>query len=67
MIVVDTNVTAELMKPAPSPVVVGWVRGHNATELYTTSITLAEISYSIQRLPEFADPHSGRRAIDGRQ
>lgn len=52
MIVVDTNVTSELMKPAPSPVVVGWVRGHNATELYTTSITLAEISYGIGRLPD---------------
>ena len=52
MIVVDTNVTSELMKPAPSPVVVGWVRGHNTTELYTTSITLAEISYGIQRLPD---------------
>ena len=49
MIVVDTNVVAELMRPSPSPVVVGWVRG-NERELYTTSITLAEIRSGIERL-----------------
>ncbi len=52
MIVVDTNVASELMKPAPSPVVAAWVRARSATELYTTSITLAEIGYGIQRLPD---------------
>jgi predicted nucleic acid-binding protein len=52
VIVLDTNVTSELMKPAPSATVAGWVRGHSATELYTTSITLAEIDYGIQRLPD---------------
>lgn len=52
MIIVDTNVTSELMKPAPAPAVVGWVRGHDPTELYTTSITLAEITYGIQRLQD---------------
>lgn len=51
MIVIDTNVTSKLMKPAPSPVGRKVVRGRDATELYTTSITLAEISYGIQRLP----------------
>jgi len=50
MIVVDTNVTSELMKPAPSPAVVDWVRDHGAADLYTTSITLAEIGYGIERL-----------------
>ena len=53
MIVVDTNVVSELMRPSPSPVVVGWVR-HNESELYTTSVTLAEIRYGIERL---ADGH----------
>lgn len=51
MIVVDTNVTSELMRPAPSPIVEAWVRRHSASELYTTSITLAEIRYGIERLP----------------
>jgi predicted nucleic acid-binding protein len=51
MIVVDTNVVSELMRPSPSAMVVGWVRG-NERELYTTSITLAEIYYGIERLPD---------------
>src|SRR6266571_3179079 len=50
MIVVDTNVVSELMGPSPSPVVAAWVR-RNERELYTTSITLAEIRYGIERLP----------------
>jgi predicted nucleic acid-binding protein len=51
MIVVDSNVVSELMRPSPSAVVVGWVR-HNEPELYTTSITLAEIGYGIERLAD---------------
>jgi len=51
VIVLDTNVTSELMKSAPSAKVAAWVRGHSATELYTTSVTLAEIDYGILRLP----------------
>jgi predicted nucleic acid-binding protein len=52
VIVVDTNVVSELMRSAPSPVVAAWVRAQNASELYTTSITLAEIRYGIERLPD---------------
>jgi predicted nucleic acid-binding protein len=51
MIVLDTNVASELMRPCPDPVVQNWVRTHRASELYTTSITLAEIRYGIERLP----------------
>ena len=51
MIVVDTNVVSELMRPSPEPTVRGWVRSHKGHELYTTSITLAEIRYGIERLP----------------
>ena len=52
MIVLDTNVTSELMKPAPSADVVRWVREQSTADLYTTSITLAEIGYGIQRLTD---------------
>lgn len=50
MIVVDTNVISELMRPSPSSSVVAWVRAHNKRELYTTAVTLAEIRYGIERL-----------------
>lgn len=50
MNIVDTNVVSELMRPVPSLALATWVRSHGATELYTTSITLAEILYGIERL-----------------
>jgi len=52
MIILDTNVVSELMKPSPSPAVTEWVRARTGSELYTTSITLAEILYGIARLPD---------------
>ena len=50
MIILDTNVLAELMRPAPSPRVVAWVAKQPATELFTTSITEAEVFYGIELL-----------------
>lgn len=52
MIVLDTNVVSELMRASPSAVVVGWVRRHRPDELATTAITMAELQYGIERLPE---------------
>jgi predicted nucleic acid-binding protein len=54
MIVVDTDVASELMRPAPEARVVAWVRAQDANALYTTSITVAEIAYGIERLPDGA-------------
>jgi predicted nucleic acid-binding protein len=50
MIILDTNVLSELMRPEPSPGVVAWVARQSATELCTTSITEAEILYGIELL-----------------
>jgi predicted nucleic acid-binding protein len=52
MIVVDTNVVSELMRPSPERAVQEWVRSHRGRELCTTAITVAEILYGIERLPE---------------
>ena len=51
MIVLDTNVVSELMKPAPAKKVIDWVASKAATSLYITSITQAEILYGILLLP----------------
>ena len=51
MIILDTNVLSELMKPKPSAEVTAWVRKQPATDLFTTSITEAEIFYGIELLP----------------
>ena len=50
MTILDTNVLSELMRPKPSSRVVAWVAKQPATELFTTSITEAEIYYGIELL-----------------
>lgn len=51
MIVVDTNVIAELMRPEPHDAVVRWSLAQAASDLYTTAISVAEVLYGIERLP----------------
>ncbi len=55
MIVVDTDVASELMRPSPAVAVRDWVHSQDGRDLCTTAITVAEIRYGIERLP------SGRR------
>jgi predicted nucleic acid-binding protein len=50
MTILDTNVLSELMRPIPSSRVVAWVAKQPTTELFTTSITEAEIFYGIELL-----------------
>jgi predicted nucleic acid-binding protein len=52
MIILDTNVVSELMRPEPAPHVASWVRSRDRRELFTSAITLAEIRYGIARLPD---------------
>jgi predicted nucleic acid-binding protein len=51
VIVLDTNVVSELMRPSPAAVVRDWVQARNAHEIHVTSVTLAETRHGIQRLP----------------
>jgi toxin FitB len=50
MIVLDTNVVSELMRPTPSPAVLKWARSYPKAELFTTAITEAEIFLGIELL-----------------
>jgi hypothetical protein len=50
LIVLDTNVLSEMMRPAPDPVVTEWLSARPATSLFTTTITQAEILYGLQLL-----------------
>ncbi len=52
MIVVDTNVLSELMRPSPQPSVRQWVLGQPAADLVTTAVSMAEILYGLARLPD---------------
>jgi toxin FitB len=52
MIVLDTNVLSELMRPAPDAGVVAWLAARDPLELATTTIAIAEIQRGIARLPD---------------
>lgn len=52
MIVLDTNVLSELMRPAPNSDVVDWLDRQDALAVRISSITVAEILYGIERLPD---------------
>lgn len=58
MIVLDTNVVSELMRPSPATQVVTWLRRQEGGSLRTTAITVAEIRFGLARLP------AGRRATE---
>ena len=58
MLVLDTNVVAELMKPVPNAVVLQWFEVRPLEQMNVTAITVAEILCGIDRLPE------GRRKSD---
>lgn len=52
MIILDTNVLTELMRPKPSANVLRWMEKQPEMEVFTTSITEAEIFYGIEILPK---------------
>jgi predicted nucleic acid-binding protein len=52
MIILDTNVVSELMRPKPNRQVVRWVSSQPARSLFTTAVTEAEIQLGIALLPQ---------------
>ena len=51
MIVLDTNVLSEVLKPAPSEIVLRWLAEQDPPTVFTTTITQAEVLYGIELLP----------------
>jgi predicted nucleic acid-binding protein len=51
VIVLDTNVVFEAMKPEPHPAVRAWLNDQAAETLYLSSVTLAELLFGIGSLP----------------
>lgn len=52
MIVLDTDVVSELMKRQPDDKVGEWLKSIGNTTLTTTAITVMEVEYGMQLLPE---------------
>ena len=64
MIVLDTNVVSEAMRPQPSPVVVAWLNAQAAETLYLSSVTLAELLFGIGALPAGVKKDRLAQALD---
>ena len=47
MIILDTNVVSELMRPAPEQAVEAWLASHDTSTLFLTAVTEAELRYGI--------------------
>ena len=52
MILLDTNVVSEAMKPEPDSAVRRWLDEQAAETLYLSSVTIAELMFGIGALPD---------------
>ena len=51
MLVVDTNVLSELMRPAPDTVISSWVAERMTSSLYLTAVSEAELRFGLAIMP----------------
>ncbi len=65
MILIDTNVVSEAMKPVPDDAVRGWLDEQAAETLYLSSVTIAELMFGIGALPTGKRKDKLASALDG--
>ncbi len=51
MIIIDTNVLSEPLKPTPAGKVLQWLTGQETLAVFTTTITMAELLSGVEALP----------------
>ncbi len=52
MIVLDTNVISELMRPTPSSTVSTWLSLETPSDVFLTAVTEAELRYGVALVPD---------------
>lgn len=52
MIILDTNVVSEILRPAPEQHVIDWLAAQDGANIYLTAITEAELRHGVAILPE---------------
>jgi predicted nucleic acid-binding protein len=65
MIVLDTNVVSEAMKPEPAPAVRDWLDEQAAETLYISSVTVAELLFGIGALSDGRRKQKLATTLDG--
>jgi len=51
MIVLDTNVVSELMRPAPNPAIESWIANRPAASLFFSAVGEAELRFGLAIMP----------------
>ena len=64
MILLDTNVLSEMMRPLPEPLVSAWVDNQPEEELWTASIVLAELHSGVDLMPIGRRQKALREAVE---
>ena len=64
MIIIDTNVLSEFMRPAPAAAVATWLGQQDGEQLWTTTITEAELLVGAAVLPDGRRKAELERNID---
>ncbi|PZR45668.1 type II toxin-antitoxin system VapC family toxin [Paraburkholderia fungorum] len=64
MIVLDTNVLSETLRPLPDAKVMAWLAAQPRGALFTTTVTRAEIRYGLHLLPDGSRKSVLSAAID---
>jgi len=65
MIILDTNVVSEMIRPTPSEQVLQWISSQPALLLYTTAITQAEMLYGMEILTKGKKKKALEAALTG--
>jgi toxin FitB len=52
MIILDTNVLSELMRPTPDALVVAWLDAQAAESIWLTSVTVFEVRMALAPMPK---------------
>ncbi|MFM8467001.1 MAG: type II toxin-antitoxin system VapC family toxin [Oxalobacteraceae bacterium] len=64
MIVLDTNVISELLRPEPAPEVETWLSNQESAKVYFTTVGEAELRHGVALLPEGKRRSSLSKAIE---
>ncbi|MBM3359747.1 MAG: type II toxin-antitoxin system VapC family toxin [Betaproteobacteria bacterium] len=65
MIVLDTNVLSELLRPKPAPQVEAWLAAQDGTNVYFTAVGEAKLRHGVAILPAGRRRDALAQAIEG--
>jgi predicted nucleic acid-binding protein len=65
MIVLDTNVLSELLRPTPAPQVEAWLAAQDGASVCFTAVGEAELRHGVALLPPGRKRDALAQAIDG--